>query len=87
MTYSAFWLVIAATVADTAGGCMDEHVVAGPDPGDSVDQFVGNLFFVAVQDAGAIVPLSSRPNWRGRVDAAMLILPALAGVGAALLFR
>jgi hypothetical protein len=46
-----------------------------------------NLFFVAVQDAGAIVPLSSRPNWRGRVDAAMLILPALAGVGAALLFR
>jgi hypothetical protein len=46
-----------------------------------------NLFFVAVQDAGAIVPLSPRPNWRGRVDAAMLILPALAGVGAALLFR
>jgi hypothetical protein len=45
-----------------------------------------NLFFVAVQDAGAIVPLSSRPNWRARVDAAMLMLP-LAGVGAALLLR
>jgi hypothetical protein len=46
----------------------------------------GAVFFVAFQDAGAIVPLSSRPNWRARVDAAMLMLP-LAGVGAALLLR
>ncbi|MHB8475876.1 MAG: hypothetical protein ACYDBZ_06275 [Steroidobacteraceae bacterium] len=44
-----------------------------------------NVFFVAVGDAGAIVPLSSRPNWRARVDAAMLLLPALTGLGAALL--
>jgi hypothetical protein len=69
MTYSGFWLVIAAT------GTVFALWLAA------------NLFFVAVQDAGAVVPLSSRPNWRGRVDAAMLILPALAGVGAALLFR
>jgi hypothetical protein len=46
-----------------------------------------NLFFVAVGDAGAIVPLSSRPNWRARVDAAMLVLPALAGAGAAWLMH
>jgi hypothetical protein len=46
-----------------------------------------NLFFVAVEGAGAIVPLSSRPNWRARVDTAMLFLPALAGFGAALLIH
>jgi hypothetical protein len=46
-----------------------------------------NLFFVAVEGAGKIVPLSSRPNWRARIDAAMLILPAVAGVGAALLIH
>jgi hypothetical protein len=69
MTYSGFWLVIAATAAVF------------------VLWLGANLFFVAIQDAGAIVPLSSRPNWRGRVDTAMLILPALAGAGAALLFR
>jgi len=44
-----------------------------------------NLFVVARESAREIVPLSSRPNWRARVDAAMLMLPVLAGVGAALL--
>jgi hypothetical protein len=44
-----------------------------------------NLFLVAVEGIGDVVPLSSRPNWRARVNAAMLMLPVLAGVGAALL--
>ena len=44
-----------------------------------------NVFLVATKSAHEIVPLSSRPNWRARLDAAMLLLPAAAGVGAALL--
>jgi hypothetical protein len=46
-----------------------------------------NLFFVAVESAGQMVPLSRRPDWRARVDAIMLLLPAVAGVGAALLIH
>ena len=44
-----------------------------------------NIFVVAREGAREIVPLSSRPNWRARLDAVMLMLPVLAGVGAALL--
>jgi heme/copper-type cytochrome/quinol oxidase subunit 3 len=44
-----------------------------------------NIFVVARESSHEIVPLSSRPNWRARLDAAMLMLPVLAGVGAALL--
>jgi hypothetical protein len=44
-----------------------------------------NIFVVAREGAQEIVPLSSRPNWRARHDAVMLMLPVLAGVGAALL--
>jgi heme/copper-type cytochrome/quinol oxidase subunit 3 len=44
-----------------------------------------NIFVVAREGAQEIVPLSSRPNWRARLDAVMLMLPVLAGVGAALL--
>ena len=44
-----------------------------------------NVFLVAVEGINGVVPLSSRPNWRARINAAMLMLPALAGVGAALL--
>jgi heme/copper-type cytochrome/quinol oxidase subunit 3 len=44
-----------------------------------------NIFVVARGSSQEIVPLSSRRNWRARVDAAMLMLPVLAGVGAALL--
>jgi hypothetical protein len=44
-----------------------------------------NVFVVAREGAQEIVSLSSRPNWRARVDAAMLMLPVLTGMGAALL--
>ena len=43
-----------------------------------------NIFLVA-EGASAVVPLTSRPNWHARLNAAMLILPVLGGVGAALL--
>ena len=46
-----------------------------------------NLFFVAVESAGQMVPLTPRPDWRARIDAIMLLLPAVAGVGAALLIH
>jgi heme/copper-type cytochrome/quinol oxidase subunit 3 len=44
-----------------------------------------NIFLVAREGATEIVPLSTRPNWRARVNAAMLMLPVVAGLGAALL--
>jgi hypothetical protein len=43
-----------------------------------------NVLLVA-EGIGEVVPLSSRPDWRARVNAAMLLLPVLAGIGAALL--
>lgn len=46
-----------------------------------------NIFIVAGEGASEIVPLSTRPNWRARIDAAMLLLPIGAGLGAALLLR
>jgi hypothetical protein len=44
-----------------------------------------NIFLVAVEGMGNVIPLSSRRNWRARINAAMLLLPVLAGLGAALL--
>ena len=44
-----------------------------------------NLFFVAVEGASDVVCLSSRRNWRARIDAVMLALPVLVGLGAAFL--
>ncbi len=44
-----------------------------------------NIFLVAVEGAGEVVPLFSRRNWRARINMAMLVLPVIAGVGAALL--
>jgi hypothetical protein len=46
-----------------------------------------NIFLVAGEGATEIVPLSTRPNWRARVNAAMLMLPVVAGLGAALLLH
>jgi heme/copper-type cytochrome/quinol oxidase subunit 3 len=46
-----------------------------------------NIFLVAGEGATEIVTLSTRPNWRARVNAAMLMLPVVAGLGAALLLQ
>lgn len=59
--------------------------------GATVAMFVlwlaANIFLVAAEGANEIVPLSTRPNWRARVNAAMLMLPVVAGLGAALLLN
>ena len=44
-----------------------------------------NVFLLAIEGVGGAVPLSSRRNWRARINGAMLLLPVLAGFGAALL--
>ena len=60
-------------------------LVVGATVGMFAVWLAANIFLVAVEGIDGVVPLSSRPNWRARVNTVMLLLPALAGVGAALL--
>ena len=46
--------------------------------------FAANVLIVAVEGM-SVVPLDFRPNWRSRANSAMVMLPVLAAIAAALI--